>query len=225
MDSSDKMTIFDILSTTLKISLLATIINLPVAIFIGWILAKKKFKGKFLLDLLVSLPLALPPVVIGYFLLITLSSQNGLGSIINFNIVFTWIAASIAAAIVSFPLMVRSIIVSMSQVDEKIEQAAMILGASEMRTFFTITLPLSYRGVLAGIFLGFIRALSEFGATIVVAGNIPGQTQTIPLAIYGKIQLGKNVQVLELIALSVLIAVISLLTYNYLSSKTTSKIS
>ena len=94
-----------------------------------------------------------------------------------------------------------------------------------MRTFFTITLPLSYRGVLAGIFLGFIRALSEFGATIVVAGNIPGQTQTIPLAIYGKIQLGKNVQVLELIALSVLIAIISLLIYSYLSSKTTSKLS
>ena len=216
MDSSDKMTIFDILSTTLKISLLATIINLPVAIFIGWILAKKKFKGKFLLDLLVSLPLALPPVVIGYFLLITLSSQNGLGSIINFNIVFTWIAASIAAAIVSFPLMVRSIIVSMSQVDEKIEQAAMILGASEMRTFFTITLPLSYRGVLAGIFLGFIRALSEFGATIVVAGNMPGETQNLATAIYSSISSLDTNTILRLSSYSILLAILSISLHNYL---------
>tara|TARA_Y100000817_G_scaffold28644_1_gene20098 strand:- start:1366 stop:2019 length:654 start_codon:yes stop_codon:yes gene_type:complete len=215
----------DILITTLKISTLATIINLPLALLLGWILGKKDFKGKFILDVFVSLPLALPPVVIGYFLLVSLGSENGIGGIVNFNIVFTWVAASIAASVVSFPLMVRSIAVSMSQVDEKVEQAAKLLGAGEVRTFLTITLPLAYKGVLAGIFLGFIRALSEFGATIVVAGNIPGKTQTVPLAIYGKIQLGKNMEVLELIMLSVVIAVVSLLIYNYLSRKTNAKIS
>jgi len=215
----------DILITTLKISTLATIINFPLALLLGWILGKKDFKGKFILDVFVSLPLALPPVVIGYFLLVSLGSENGIGGIVNFNIVFTWVAASIAASVVSFPLMVRSIAVSMSQVDEKVEQAAKLLGAGEVRTFLTITLPLAYKGVLAGIFLGFIRALSEFGATIVVAGNIPGKTQTVPLAIYGKIQLGKNMEVLELIMLSVVIAVVSLLIYNYLSRKTNAKIS
>ena len=215
----------DILITTLKISTLATIINLPLALLLGWILGKKDFKGKFILDVFVSLPLALPPVVIGYFLLVSLGSENGIGGIVNFNIVFTWVAASIAASVVSFPLMVRSIAVSMSQVDEKVEQAAKLLGAGEVRTFLTITLPLAYKGVLAGIFLGFIRALSEFGATIVVAGNIPGKTQTVPLAIYGKIQLGKNMEVLELIMLSVVIAVVSLVIYNYLSRKTNAKIS
>lgn len=223
MDLVNKFIMADILFTTLKIAILATIINLPFALLLGWVLSKKKFKGKFILDILVSLPLALPPVVIGYFLLLLLGSNKGIGAIINVNIVFTWIAASIAAAVVSFPLMIRSIVVSMSLVDERIEQAAKILGAGELRTFFTITLPLSYRGVLSGIFLGFVRALSEFGATIVVAGNIPGKTQTVPLAIYGKIQLGKNVEVLELIALSVLLAVVSLLIHNYLSRKTTFK--
>ncbi|MFL2756147.1 MAG: molybdate ABC transporter permease subunit [Dehalococcoidia bacterium] len=215
----------DILITTLKISTLATIINFPLALLLGWILGKKNFKGKFILDVFVSLPLALPPVVIGYFLLVSLGSKNGIGGIVNFNIIFTWVAASIAASVVSFPLMVRSIAVSMSQVDEKVEQAAKLLGAGEFRTFFTITLPLSYKGVLAGIFLGFVRALSEFGATIVVAGNIPGKTQTVPLAIYGKIQLGKNMEVLELIMLSVIIAAVSLLIYNYLSSKTNARVS
>jgi|TARA_B110000263_G_scaffold248490_1_gene263543 molybdate transport system permease protein len=213
----------DIFLTTLKIATAATILNLPFALFLGWILSKKNFRGKFLLDIFVSLPLALPPVVIGYLLLLLLGSNNGIGAIIKVDIVFTWVAAAIAAALVSFPLMLRSIVVSMNLVDGKVEQAARVLGASEFRTFLLVTMPLSYQGIMAGIFLGFVRALSEFGATIIVAGNIPGKTQTVPLAIYGKIQLGENVEVLELISLSVLLAVISLVIHNYLSNKSSLK--
>ena len=121
--------------------------------------------------------------------------------------------------IVSFPLMVRSIIVAMANVDEKLERSARVLGAGPIRTFVTVTLPLSYQGKVAGVLLGFVRALSEFGATIIVAGNIPGRTQTIPLALFAKVQLGENGKAFELVAVSILLAVISLGVHNFLLAR------
>ena len=129
---------------------------------------------------------------------------------------FTWFAAALAAAVVSFPLMARAVMVAMGGVDEHLEQAARSLGASALRVFFTITVPLAYRGILAGVLLGFVRAISEFGATIIVAGNIPGKTQTLPLAIYSEVLLGDDVMALRLISVSVGLAVVTLLVHNWL---------
>ena len=163
---------------TLKVALAATVINFPFALYIGWMLGRRNPRGRLILEVLISLPLALPPVVTGYALLLALGSRSPIGSFTQFvfgsDIIFTWVAASLAAAVVSFPLMVRSIIVAMSAVDPRLERSARSLGAGPVKTFFSITLPLSYQGVIAGTLLGFVRALSEFGATIIVAGNIPG---------------------------------------------------
>ena len=141
-------------------------------------------------------------------------------TVFDFDIVFTWGAASIAAAIVSFPLMVRPIVVSMASVDVTLERASLVLGAGKIKTFLSITLPLSYKGILGGTLLGFVRSLSEFGATIIVAGSIPGKTQTLPLAIFGHVQMGRNRDAMELVMVSISIAVISLLIYNRLLTKT-----
>ena len=210
---------------SIKVALIATVMSLPLAIAIGWILGKKDFRGKTAIEILVSLPLALPPVATGYFLLIVLGREGVIGSLfktfLDFDIVFTWGAASIAAAIVSFPLMVRPIVVSMSSVDASLERSSLVLGAGKVKTFVSITLPLSFKGILGGALLGFVRALSEFGATIIVAGNIPGKTQTLPLAIFGHVQMGRNRDAMELELVSILIAVISLLIYNRLLTKTT----
>ena len=208
---------------SIKVAVVATIISLPLAIAIGWILGKKNFKGKTILETLVSLPLALPPVATGYFLLLLLGREGAVGksfaTFFDFDIVFTWGAASIAAAIVSFPLMVRPIVVSMASVDVTLERSSLVLGAGKIKTFLSITLPLSYKGILGGTLLGFVRSLSEFGATIIVAGNIPGKTQTLPLAIFGHVQMGRNRDAMELVMVSISIAVISLLIYNRLLTK------
>ena len=208
---------------SIQVAIVATIMVLPLAVLIGWILAKKNFKGKIFLETLVSLPLALPPVATGYFLLLLLGREGAIGKLyttfLGSDIVFTWGAASIAAAIVSFPLVVRPIVVSMSSVDVSLERSSLVLGAGRVKTFISITLPLSYKGILAGTLLGFVRALSEFGATIIVAGNIPGKTQTLPLAIFGHVQMGRNRDAMELILVSIVIAVISLFVYNRLLAK------
>jgi len=208
---------------SIKVAVVATIISLPLAIAIGWILGKKNFKGKTILETLVSLPLALPPVATGYFLLLLLGREGAVGKLFatffDSDIVFTWGAASIAAAIVSFPLMVRPIVVSMASVDVMLERSSLVLGAGQIKTFLSITLPLSYKGILGGTLLGFVRSLSEFGATIIVAGNIPGKTQTLPLAIFGHVQMGRNRDAMELVMVSISIAVISLLIYNRLLTK------
>ena len=208
---------------SIKVAMVATIMVLPLAVLIGWILAKKNFKGKIILETFVSLPLALPPVATGYFLLILLGREGMIGKFfstyVGFDIVFTWGAASVAAAIVSFPLVVRPIVVAMSSVDVNLERSSLVLGASKIKTFVSITLPLSYKGILGGTLLGFVRALSEFGATIIVAGNIPGKTQTLPLAIFGHVQMGRNKDAMELVSISIIIAVISLFIYNRLLAK------
>jgi len=213
----------DIIFLTLKISVVATLLNIPLALIIGWAVGRKNFRGKFLLELLVSLPLALPPVVLGYMLLLLIGRSGPIGQISHLlfgsDIVFTWVAATLAASVVSLPLMARATIVSMSSVDETLERSARSLGAGPFRTFLTITIPLSYHGVLGGILIGFVRALAEFGATIIVAGNIPGSTQTIPLAIYNKVQLGRNDEALVLVGVSVLLAICTLSVYTWLLSR------
>ena len=212
---------------TLQIAVVATVINLPIAIGLSWLIVKRRVRGSFLLDVLVSLPLALPPVVSGYFLLLLLGRQGPVGSLIRdtlgVDIVFTWVAAALASAVVSFPLMARGVMTAIEGVDERLERSARSLGAGALRVAFTITLPLAYRGIMAGVLLGFVRALSEFGATIVVAGNIPGRTQTLPLAIFEKVQLGRDADALRLIGVSIALAVATILVHNWLLSKSKTK--
>ena len=212
---------------TLQIAVVATVINLPIAVGLSWLIVKRRVRGSFLLDVLVSLPLALPPVVSGYFLLLLLGRQGPVGSLIRdtlgVDIVFTWVAAALASAVVSFPLMARGVMTAIEGVDERLERSARSLGAGALRVAFTITLPLAYRGIMAGVLLGFVRALSEFGATIVVAGNIPGRTQTLPLAIFEKVQLGRDADALRLVGVSIALAVATILVHNWLLSKSKTK--
>ena len=212
---------------TLQIAVVATVINLPIAIGLSWLIVKRQVRGSFLLDVLVSLPLALPPVVSGYFLLLLLGREGPVGSLIRdilgVDIVFTWVAAALASAVVSFPLMARGVMTAIEGVDERLERSARSLGAGALRVAFTITLPLAYRGIMAGVLLGFVRALSEFGATIVVAGNIPGRTQTLPLAIFEKVQLGRDADALRLVGVSIALAVATILVHNWLLSKSRTK--
>jgi molybdate transport system permease protein len=208
------------LGLTLQVAAVATAINLPFALVASWLLAKRDFRGRFLLDVLVSLPLAVPPVAIGFFMLILLGRDGVIGGplhdLLGIDIVFTWFAAALASAVVSFPLMARAMIVAMGDVDGRLEMSARSLGAGPLRVVMTITFPLAYRGILSGVLLGFVRALSEFGATIVVAGNTPGRTQTLPLAIYTRVQVGDNGLALQLVAISIGLAVVTLLAHNWL---------
>jgi molybdate transport system permease protein len=164
---------------------------LPLGIALGRLLARRQFPGKSLLETALMLPLALPPVVTGYLLLIAFGQRGYVGHILDawfgIRVVFTWKGAALASAIMAFPLMVRSIRVAIAGVDVRLEQAARTLGAGPLRTFFQITLPLARRGVIAGAVLAFARSMGEFGATVMIAGNIPGETQTIPLFIYSAI--------------------------------------
>jgi len=172
---------------SLKVALTATILSLPLGFATAWLMVFRSFRGKVLLEVLVNLPLTLPPVVIGYFLLLMLGRNGWAGKFLDawgIQIVFTWKAAVIASAAVGFPLLVRSIRLGMESIDRQLIQASRSLGARWFDTLLTVVLPLSIRGILAGSSLMFARSLGEFGATIIVAGNIPGLTQTIPLAIY-----------------------------------------
>ena len=212
------------LQITLQVAIVATLIDVPLALLLSWLVVKKRIRGAFLLDILASLPLAVPPVVVGYALLLLFGRNGPLGRLLDaalgWEVVFTWFAAALAAAIVSFPLAARAIMVAMEGVDERLERAARSLGAGPVRVAFTVTLPLAYRGILAGALLGFVRAVSEFGATIVVAGNIPGKTQTLPLAIYHNVQLGRDDHALTLVAISIALAVATLAVHNLLLSRT-----
>ena len=214
---------------TFQVAIVATAINFPFAILVGWLIGRKNIRGSMFLEILVSLPLALPPVVVGYALLIAFGERGPIGSLTSslfgYELVFTWFAAAIAAAIVSFPLMVRSIIVSMSSIDDQLENSARALGAGPVRTFLTVTIPLSYHGIVAGLLLGFVRSLSEFGATIIVAGNIPGRTQTLPLAVFSKIQLGENGEAVRLMIACIVLAIITLGIHHFLLSKSNVKTS
>ncbi len=175
-----------------KLSLLVTCLATGIVMLVGtafaFILAKRRFRGRELLDAIVTLPLVLPPTVTGYYLIVLLGRRGVIGSYIynltGWTVTFTWWAAVMAAAVMALPLMVKSARAAMESVNPRYEIASYTLGKSEMETFFRITLPLARRGILAGAVLSFARALGEFGATLMLAGNIPGKTQTMPLAIY-----------------------------------------
>ncbi len=209
-----------LLGLTLRIAVVATLVNLPIALGISWLMVRRKVRGLIVIDVLVSLPLALPPVAIGFFLLLALGREGPVGAAVHalfgVDIVFSWVAAALASAVVSFPLMARAIIVAMNEVDPRLEMVARSLGAGPWKTFATVTVPLAYKGILAGALLGFVRALSEFGATITVAGNIPGQTQTLALAIYAEVLLGNDGTAMALIGVSVALAAITLAAHNWL---------
>ena len=213
----------DAILISLQVAFVATLINLPLALLLSWLVVKKRVRGAFLLDILASLPLAVPPVVVGYMLLLMFGRRGPLGRLLEaalgWDIVFTWVAAAIAAAIVSFPLTARAIMVAMQGVDERIEKSARSLGAGPLRVVFTITLPLAYQGILAGVLLGFVRAISEFGATIVVAGNLVGKTRTLPVAIYHNVQLGRDKDALILVSVSIVLAIAALAVHNWLVAR------
>jgi molybdate transport system permease protein len=184
---------------------------LPLGLFCAWLLARYNFPGKMIFDGLIHLPLVLPPVVVGYMLLIAFGRQGFIGQPLRewfgVTFAFTWQGAALAAGVMSFPLLVRAVRLSMEQVDRGLEQAARTLGASPVRVFFTITLPLVLPGVLTGLILAFARSLSEFGATITFVSNIPGQTRTLPIALYTFTQVPDgDLGALRLCVLSVILA-------------------
>ncbi|NMP26356.1 molybdate ABC transporter permease subunit [Rahnella sp. SAP-1] len=177
---------------SLRIASLAVIGSLPLGILTAWVLVRCRFPGKSLFDSIIHLPLVLPPVVIGYLLLVIMGRKGWIGEWLydwfGFSVSFSWKGAVLASAVMAFPLMVRAIRQSLEAIDLRLEQAAKTLGASTWKVFFTITLPLSLPGIIVGIVLSFARSLGEFGATITFVSNIPGETRTIPLAMYTLIQ-------------------------------------
>ena len=182
---------WDVVALSLKVALAASLASLPLGVATGWLLARRRFPGKALLDALIHLPLVLPPVVIGYLLLVGFGAQGPLGRFLGqfgIEFAFRWTGAALASAIMGFPLMVRAIRLSIEHVDRRLEQAAATLGASPWRVFASVTLPLAWPGLVAGAVLGFAKALGEFGATITFVSAIPGETRTIASAIYGLMQ-------------------------------------
>lgn len=184
------------LSLTLKVAGWATALNLVFGVAIGFLLARKRFPGRDLLDALLTLPLVMPPTVLGYYLLVLLGRHGPIGGWLqeNFgiNLIFTWQGAVIAATIIAFPLVFKSARAAFEAVDPQFEQAARVLRISEVAVFFRVTLPLAWRGILAGVLLAFARATGEFGATLMVAGSIPGKTQTLSVAVYEAVQAGQD---------------------------------
>ena len=204
------------LSLSLLVASWAVIISLPFAIAVAWVLARKTFWGKIALDGLVHLPLVIPPVVLGYILLVGLGRNSLVGSwfyeTLGIQFSFNWKGAALAAAIMGFPLMVRAIRLSLEAIDPKLETAAKTLGANPLAVFLRVTLPLMLPGLIAGLFLAFARAFGEFGATITFVSNIPGQTRTLPIAIYTALQSpGGDAAAARMVILSIAIAIIALI--------------
>ncbi len=200
---------------SLKVAGWATAINLVFGVALGALLARRRFPGRELLDTLLTLPMVLPPTVLGYYLLVLIGRNGPLGawlqSTFGINLVFTWQAAVIAAAVASLPLVFKPARAAFEGVDVQLEQAARTLGVSEMALFFRVTLPLAWRGILAGLLLAFARAMGEFGATIMVAGSIPGRTQTLSIAIYEAVQAGNDGRANALVVLSSVVCIAVLL--------------
>jgi molybdate transport system permease protein len=204
-----------IVALSLQVGGAAVLATLPVAFALAYLLARARFPGKILVDGLVHLPLVVPPVVTGWLLLLAFAPAGPLGgwleSWFGVSVLFRWTGAAIAAAVMALPLMVRAMRLSIEAVDRRLEQAARTLGAGRARVFWSITLPLSLPGVIAGAVLGFARALGEFGATITFVSNVPGETDTLPLAIYAALQTpGGEAMVLRLAGISVLLSLAAL---------------
>ncbi|NOS35409.1 MAG: molybdate ABC transporter permease subunit [Deltaproteobacteria bacterium] len=199
---------------TFKVSIVATVFSVTIGLFLAWVMAKHDFFGKGLLDAIVMQPLVIPPTVLGYYLLVLLGRSSFLGRFLEddlgITLVFTWRGAVVAAVVASLPLFVKPARAALEGVDRNIENAARLLGKTEWEVWRTITLPLAWKGIVAGAVLSFARATGEFGATLMVAGNIPGATQTLPIAIYDAVQMGDTrlantlVLIITLFTLSVL---------------------
>ncbi|MBP2196944.1 molybdate ABC transporter permease subunit [Erwiniaceae bacterium L1_54_6] len=207
---------------SLRVSCVAVLCSLPFGILMAWILARCQFPGKTLLDSLIHLPLVLPPVVVGYLLLISLGRRGFIGQWLydwfGISFAFSWRGAVIAAAVIAFPLMVRAIRLALEGVDTRLEQAARTLGAGRWRVFFTITLPLTFPGIIVGTVLAFARSLGEFGATITFVSNIPGETRTIPSAMFTLIETpGAENAAARLCAVAILLALLSLVASELLA--------
>jgi molybdate transport system permease protein len=200
---------WQILGLTLRTAALATLLIVPPGLAVAWLLARKRWRGKSLVETLVALPLVMPPVATGLILLELFGRRGAIGGALHragVDVVFTWRAVVLAMMVMSFPLLVRASRVAFEEVNPRLEQLARTLGARERRVFVTISLPLAARGILSGVLLAFARAIGEFGATILVAGNIPGRTTTLSLAIYNHVQLGRDADAFRLLGIAVLIA-------------------
>ncbi|EEE37455.1 molybdate ABC transporter, permease protein [Rhodobacteraceae bacterium KLH11] len=211
------------LRLSLRVSFWATLVTLPFGIFVAYALARWRFPGRQVLNGLVHLPLILPPVVTGYLLLLAFGIQGPLGkplSELGIVFAFRWTGAALAAGIMAFPLMVRAIRLSIEAVDPKLEQAGATLGASRLLVFATVTLPMILPGVIAGAILAFAKAMGEFGATITFVSNIPGQTQTLPSAVYAFLQVpGGEAAATRLVVISIIIAMGALLLSEYVGRR------
>lgn len=217
------------LALSLRVALWAVLFSLPLGVLIAWVLARRTFFGKSLLNGLVHLPLILPPVATGYLLLLLLGRRGPLGAwlydVFGVTVAFTWKGAAVASAVMAFPLMVRAIQLSLEAVDGKLEQAARTLGASPARVFISITLPLIAPGILTGTILAFARSLGEFGATITFVSNIPGATQTLPLALFSAIQTpGGDAVAMRLMVISVVLALAALAASEFLARRVAARL-
>ena len=211
---------------SLRVAVVSVICSLPFAILVAYVLARTRFPGKLLVDAAVHLPLVLPPVVVGFALLVLFGKRGPIGSLLDhwFGIVFAfrWTGAALASAIMGFPLMVRAIRLSIDAIDQRLETAARTLGGSRAWVFASITLPLALPGIITGVLLSFARGLGEFGATITFVSNIPGETETLPLAIYSLTQVpGGDAQAWRLSVIAVVLSVLALVTSEWLTARTT----
>ena len=224
--SADELTAIRL---SLKVAAVAALASLPLGVLVGWLLARTRFPGKALLDALVHLPLVLPPVVMGYALLVTLGTQGAVGAFLKEHLglvfAFRWTGAALACAVMGFPLMVRAIRLSLEATDRRLEQAASTLGAGPWRVFFTVTLPLAWPGLVAGCVLAFAKALGEFGATITFVSNIPGETQTLASAIYTYTQVpGGDLAAMRLTIISIVLSLGALIASEFLSRRIAARV-
>jgi molybdate transport system permease protein len=215
----------DALLLSLRVAILATLLNALVGVPLAWALARRRFPGRAVLDLLVTIPLILPPTVTGYYLIVLFGRRGWLGGplyqMTGWSMAFTWYAAVVAATIMALPLLVRTAKAAFESVDRDLERAAYTLGRSEWRTALEVTLPLARNGILAGLVLAFARALGEFGATLMLAGNIPGKTTTVPLAIYTAVQTGEDAAALLLAGLLTVLSCLVIVAANRLGARAT----
>jgi len=213
------------LGLSIRVALFATLLNALFGIPLAYLLARRAFRGRALVDLLVTLPLVLPPTVTGYYLIVLLGRRGWLGAPVyawtGWSVAFTWYAAVIAATVMALPLLVRTARAAIESVDRELEKAAYTLGRSEWRTALEVTLPLAKNGIIAGLVLAFARALGEFGATLMLAGNIPGKTATVPLAIYSAVQVGEAQEALLLVGVLTAISCAVLLLAGRLGARAT----
>ena len=215
----------DALLLSLRVAVLATLLNAILGVPLAWALARRRFRGRAVVDLLVTVPLILPPTVTGYYLIVLFGRRGWLGAplyqLTGWSVAFTWYAAVLAATIMALPLLVRTAKAAFESVDRDLERAAYTLGRSELRTALEVTLPLARNGILAALVLAFARALGEFGATLMLAGNIPGKTATVPLAIYTAVQTGEDTVALVLVGILTVLSCLVIVAANRLGARAT----